>query len=137
VLSGVGYEGRTPAELAAELRDAGVDVVVDVRLNASSRRPGFSKRALAAALAAAGISYVHEPTLGNPAENRPGFRRPGTRQAARHRYRRSVERHGQAALDRVAVHAGDSHVALLCVERDAEACHRTVILDLLGARSTT
>jgi uncharacterized protein (DUF488 family) len=137
VLFGVGYEGRTPPELVAELQEAGVDLVVDVRLNALSRRPGFSKRALAHALADAGISYVHEPTLGNPAENRPGFRRPGTRRRARHRYRRTVQCHGQAALDRVAAHASDKHVALLCVERDADACHRAVILDLLGARSTT
>jgi uncharacterized protein (DUF488 family) len=137
VLSGVGYEGRTPEELVSELHEAGVDLVVDVRLNALSRRPGFSKRALAEALAGDGISYVHEPTLGNPAENRPGFRRPGTRRGARDRYRQTVRRRGQAALDRVALHARDSHVALLCVEREAEACHRTVILDLLGARSTT
>ena len=73
-LVSVGYEGRSVDELIAVLRRYDVSLLVDVRLNAISRRPGFSKRALAEALHAAGIEYRHAPELGNPKENRAAFR---------------------------------------------------------------
>ena len=50
----IGYERATPPSLVAALRAAGVRRVVDVRALANSRRPGFAKRALSAALAEAG-----------------------------------------------------------------------------------
>lgn len=70
----VGSEGRSVDELVDALADAGVSVLVDVRENAISRKRGLSKRALAEKLQARGITYVHEPTLGNPRDNRDGFR---------------------------------------------------------------
>ena len=70
----IGYERATPASLIAALRAAGVRTVVDVRALANSRRPGFSKRALSAALDEAGIGYVHERALGTPAEGRAAVR---------------------------------------------------------------
>ena len=70
----VGYEGRSVDELVDALVEAGVSVLVDVRENAISRKRGLSKRALAEKLQARGIAYVHEPTLGNPRDNRDGFR---------------------------------------------------------------
>jgi hypothetical protein len=47
--------GRSLEELVEVLRSHGVELLVDVRLNAISHRPGFSKRALSAALGAADI----------------------------------------------------------------------------------
>ncbi len=46
----IGYEHATPATLVRALHEAGVRTLVDVRAVANSRKPGFSKRALAAAL---------------------------------------------------------------------------------------
>ena len=65
----VGYEGRSVDELVDALVEAGVSVLVDVRENAISRKRGLSKRLLAEKLEARGITYVHEPTLGNPRDN--------------------------------------------------------------------
>ena len=49
-----------------------------------SRKRGFSKTSLTAALAAAGIGYRHETELGNPPENRDAFRlEPESIQAGR------------------------------------------------------
>src|ERR1700744_6543774 len=64
----VGYEGLRPEDFLHVLREAGVERVVDVRAIANSRKPGYAKRALAAALGGAGIEYVHLPSLGTPAE---------------------------------------------------------------------
>ncbi len=69
----VGYEGKTLDPFVCGLRASGTRLLVDVRLNPVSRKSGFSKRALAAALADAGIGYCNAPQLGNPAWNRPGF----------------------------------------------------------------
>ena len=62
----IGYEDKTPDSLIECLREAGVQRVVDVRELPLSRRYGFSKSALAAALARAGIRYEHMRELGNP-----------------------------------------------------------------------
>ena len=70
----VGYEGTTAEELADRLARHGVSLLVDVRLQPWSRRPGFSKQPLSVALAMAGIEYVHEPLFGNPPENREAYR---------------------------------------------------------------
>jgi uncharacterized protein (DUF488 family) len=131
----IGYEGTTPTELVADLAVAGVDVVVDVRLNAVSRRPGFSKRKLAEALGEANIEYVNERALGNPTDNRDAFRRGHA--AARARLRHRIEREGAEALDRVAELVADRSVALLCVEANHVGCHRELVADLLVERDPT
>jgi uncharacterized protein (DUF488 family) len=73
-LISLGYEGRDAADLIEQLRASGVNALVDVRLTPLSRKPGLSKKRLAAALGEAGIAYVHLPQLGNPKENRASFR---------------------------------------------------------------
>jgi len=69
----VGYEARTIDAFVAELQRAGVQTVADVRLNAISRKAGFSKTRLKEALAAAAIGYRHMRSLGNAKENRQPF----------------------------------------------------------------
>ena len=68
----IGYEATTMAEFLAALTEAGVERVIDVRALPLSRRPGFSKTPLRAALAEVGIDYVHLRALGTPAEGRSG-----------------------------------------------------------------
>src|SRR5512140_3916110 len=66
----IGYE-QTPARAVLdELEQAGVKLLVDVRAVAASRRPGFSKRQLAAGLDERGIGYLHLRALGTPKEGR-------------------------------------------------------------------
>src|ERR1700744_5272234 len=66
----IGYE-QTPAKsVLDELESAGVKLLVDVRAVTSSRRPGFSKKQLAASLDERGIAYIHLAGLGTPKEGR-------------------------------------------------------------------
>ena len=60
----IGYEGSTVGEFIAALKQACVSQVIDVRALPLSRRPGFSKSPLRAALEEAGIEYVHLKALG-------------------------------------------------------------------------
>ena len=70
----IGYEQAKPAAVLNELKRANIEILVDTRAVAASRRPGFSKRQLAASLDEAGIGYIHLQKLGTPAEGRAAAR---------------------------------------------------------------
>ena len=123
----VGYEQRTVDELVGLLSGVGVATLVDVRLNPVSRKPGFSKRALASVLADAGIVYRHERSLGNPVENREPFRQGSAE--SRRRFLRVLDGDGAPAFERLIGLARGSRVAVLCFERDHDRCHRSCIVD--------
>ena len=123
----IGYEGRSAEDLLEALTDAGVEVLADVRLNPLSRKPGLSKKRLAETLADAGIDYVHLPALGNPKDNRDGFRRGEP--AAVDRYTaRFDEPAADDALDELVELARTRRVAVLCYEADHAICHRSLVL---------
>jgi uncharacterized protein (DUF488 family) len=126
----VGYEGFKADSLAERLASANVTVVVDVRLNPVSRKPGFSRKALTAALARVGIAYEHEPDLGNPPDNRDSFRR-GDGEEGRRRMREILENGSRTAVERLVERARGDRVAVLCVERDRTRCHRLVITEIV------
>jgi uncharacterized protein (DUF488 family) len=126
----VGYEGRTAEELVSAVAEAGVDVLADVRLTPLSRKPGLSKRRLAAALAGAGIEYVHLPALGNPQDNREAFRRGDPASRARFQGLLGTPP-AQSALAELGSRAQHERVALLCFERDADCCHRGLVAEYL------
>lgn len=137
---GLGYEGESIEQFCARASAVGVAVVVDVRLNALSRKRGFSKNGLRDALRDAGIEYQHFPVLGNPRDNRDGFGRPGTREGEvmRDVYRDRLRTpEASEALAAVLKMAEAGQVALLCFERDESHCHRQLILAALTARSIT
>jgi uncharacterized protein (DUF488 family) len=126
----IGYQDRTVDELIAVLRSARVKVLVDVRLTPSSRKAGLSKNGLAARLRDAGIDYVHLRRLGNPRDNRNAFRRGDKDAIARYQdVLRTPE--GQAALDQLLRLARQHRVALMCFERDAAECHRSMVAEAL------
>jgi uncharacterized protein (DUF488 family) len=130
----VGYEGLTLDGLVDRLSGAKVSVVVDVRLNPVSRRPGFSRKRLAEALTAAGIEYVHEKQLGNPQDNRDSFR-DGDGKEGRARMRAILASDASDAMKRLVAMASKKRVALLCVEREHHRCHRCVISEMVVERS--
>ncbi len=125
----VGYEGMEARTLVDHLTWAGVTLLIDVRLNPVSRKPGWSKRSLQATLEAAGIEYRHERALGNPPDNRDSFRR-GDGDEGRRRMREILSNGSGPALQRLVDDAAVRRVAVLCVERGARRCHRQVITDM-------
>ncbi len=64
----IGYEKASPPRSWASWSGPKIDLLVDTRAVAASRRPGFSKRQLAAWLDEAGIGYIHLQKLGTPAK---------------------------------------------------------------------
>ena len=135
-VTGIGYEGHSLDSFLTALSEGRVDCVVDVRLNAISRKTGFSKRILSDSLARAGIEYLHLPGLGNPKNNRDGFWKPGTALAAHAHaeYRRMLESDEALAAIKVLLERAEAKsVALLCFEAREETCHRHLILNALQA----
>jgi uncharacterized protein (DUF488 family) len=121
----IGYEGATQDEFVAALVKAGVERVIDVRAVPLSRKPGFSKNVLAAALKAAGIDYVHLKALGTPPEGREAARK-GRFDVMERIYADQLET-PEAALQsaQLVALAEEKPSALLCFERDPSHCHRT------------
>lgn len=135
-IEGIGYQGQTVDALISKLRIRGVETLVDVRLNAISRKHGFSKRALAAALAEAGITYVHMPALGNQRDNRAGYGELGSPLALEVRARFTAELEAEAsrdALEELAEIARMGPVAVFCYEADEHHCHREQVLEQVRA----
>jgi uncharacterized protein (DUF488 family) len=132
----VGYEGRDVSSFVNDLAVRGVGVLVDVRLNAVSRRRGFSKSKLREALTGAGIEYVHLRALGNPKENRAPFHQ-GRLEQGRAVYTGLVGENPQAqdALDDLVTLTGRGVVAVMCFEADEGRCHRQVVTDLVAERA--
>lgn len=129
----IGYEGATIASFQAALRDASIDLLVDVRALASSRRPGFAKTRLAANAKEAGAEYLHLRALGTPADGRAAAR--AGRHAEMHRIFRqqlaTPEAQEQLALVADLVRQG-RRVCLLCFEAKPEHCHRSIVADALA-----
>ena len=71
----VGYEGSTLPAVLDALEAAQVAVLIDVRAIPQSRKPGFSKRQLAAGLEERGLRYLHLRDLGTPKPGRDAARR--------------------------------------------------------------
>lgn len=123
----IGYEQTTMAAFLAALTGAGVEVLADVRAIAASRRPGFSKTALTANLAEAGIEYRHFRALGTPADGRAAAR-AGNHAALERIYAGQLELpEAIAAGAQLADLAAERRTALLCYERDPACCHRTLL----------
>jgi hypothetical protein len=132
-LATIGYEGTTVRQFLEALTTARVELLVDVRALASSRRPGFAKTALGANLAGAGIDYLHLRRLGTPADGRAAAR------AGRHAEMREIfltHLETPGAQDELAALAElvrtGRRIALMCFEADPAHCHRSLVANALG-----
>lgn len=129
------------------LHDAGVQLLVDVRQRRGVRGPVYAwanSRRLQAALADAGIAYVHRLELAPTTELRHLQYAEDARQGVGKRSRvvlaaEYARRYTSEILDRadlddvVAQFPAAGTTALLCVEADPEACHRSLIAERLAA----
>ncbi|MCW2926739.1 MAG: hypothetical protein JWM86_707 [Thermoleophilia bacterium] len=138
-ISTIGYEGRAQHDLLRLLTDAGITRLVDIRIRAQSRKPGFSKSTLTSGLAEVGITYEHLRALGTPLDIRAEFR-AGNTDPAREQYREYLLGDPTATyeLGVLAERIEAEPVAILCFEHDPRVCHRMVVCEELArAHGTT
>ena len=143
----VGVYGATLERFLAALREAGVRLLIDVRQRRGVRGSEYAwanAQRLQDALADAGIEYRHHKELAPTTELRQLQYAEDSRQGVGKRSRAElapayVERYTDEILDGVELDPivaelpADGATALLCVERDPEACHRSLIADRLAA----
>lgn len=142
----VGVYGFDAGSFLARLRDARVHLLLDVRQRRGVRGPEYAwanSRRLQAALAAAGIGYAHHPELAPTTELRRLQYAEDARLGVGKRTRRAlaagyVRRYTAEILDHadlaplVSALPGAGAAALLCVERDPDACHRSLVAQRLA-----
>jgi len=133
---GIGYQGQQIDQFVQHLLNQGVTRLVDVRLTPISRKPGFSKTALQAALTDVGISYEHRRELGNPKANRDGFAGSDSELGqAKARYAEALNTDAaRVSLEELARLSTRERVAVLCFEADQHRCHRDVVLAHITGR---
>ena len=143
----IGVYGFDAERFLGALERAGAELVVDVRQRRGVRGSEYawanSKR-LQAALGAAGIAYEHRPELAPTTELRQLQYAEDARQGVGKRSRAElapeyVRRYTEEILDRadlwdLVANLPAAGAALLCVERDPEACHRSLIAARLADR---
>ena len=142
-LATIGVYGFSAETFLARLREADVRLVLDVRQRRGVRGPQYawanSKR-LQAALAEAGVGYRHHPELAPTTDLRHLQYAEDARQGVGKRSRVAlapgyVEGYTREILDRADLGAIVTGLpaagagALLCVERDPEACHRSLVAE--------
>jgi uncharacterized protein (DUF488 family) len=132
----IGYEQSRPDAVLAALKDAKVQILVDTRAVAASRKPGFSKRALSAALDEAGITYLHLQKLGTPADGRAAAR-AGRMDVLWRIYDKHLKTPDAIEdMDALLALVGSGkRVCLLCFEREPSHCHRSRIAGIVHERT--
>lgn len=142
----IGVYGFTAESFRAALLDAGVGLVADVRQRRGVRGSEYAwanSQRLQRMLANAGIGYRHLKELAPTTELRRAQYAEDDRRGVGKRNRAElapvyVSGYTDEILDRVDLGAvvaelpGDAPTALLCVERDPEACHRSLIAGRLA-----
>lgn len=115
----IGYGGRKPEDFTKLLADAGVKVLVDVRLRPDKASMGSYAKArepdkgIAGLLSKAGVSYVSLPELGNLFLDYDDWVA---------RYERFVALAAPVLFDRL--EGLDGPVCLMCAEKRLCDCHR-------------
>jgi uncharacterized protein (DUF488 family) len=144
----IGVYGFSAETFLATLRRADVRLLLDVRQRRGVRGSEYAwanSARLQAALVEAGVEYSHHKELAPTTELRQLQYREDARAGVGKRSRARLapeyrERYTREILDRVDLAPilhdlpTDSASALLCVERDPEACHRSLIAERLRAR---
>ena len=132
----IGYEKAKPEAVLDELKRAKVRLLVDTRAVAASRRPGFSKKSLAATVEDAGIGYLHLQKLGTPEAGRQAAR-AGKFDTLWTIYAKHLKTAGaiEAMGELIDIVKSGRPVCLLCYERDPAECHRSRIAEVVTART--
>ena len=128
----IGFTKRTAGDFFGALRRAGIQRLLDVRLNNASQLAGFTKREdlLFFLRELCGADYVHDTRLAPTPELLADYRKRGASwQEYERRFRALMaERQPEKLFDRSTFAVPTE---LLCSETSAERCHRRLVLEHL------
>ena len=124
----IGYEGLSTRDFFDVLKRCRVSMIVDVRELPISRKPGFAKSALSAALGKHDIKYQHLVELGCPRDVRHDYREDENWARYTRRFKAYMETQDEA-IERLIGWVREEWCCLLCYEEDYNFCHRSYIAE--------
>lgn len=130
----IGYEGIDIERFFMLLKEHGIETVVDVRELPLSRKPGFSKKILAAALNLSGLEYTHLADLGCPKPIRDRYRADADWRRYKEGFLKYLKTQ-EDAIEELVTLTSSSSCVLLCFEADFNYCHRSMVADVVKQRS--
>ncbi len=134
-ISTIGYEKAPQADVIGRLNAAGVELLIDVRAVAASRRAGFSKTLLSGSLREAGVDYLHLRDLGTPKAGRQAARAGRVNEMRAIFEDQLMTTAAQMALAHAIELSLERRVCLLCYETDPTCCHRLMVADRMAAQT--
>ena len=121
----VGYEGLSVDSFFNRLLEQGIELIVDVRAKAISRRYGFSKRQISEIARKLGLDYCHLPNLGIPGKLRVNLNSYDDYQHLLEHYERKMLPNLKNEVKELAKLMQETAAVLVCVEKDIRCCHRS------------
>lgn len=127
----IGYEGLTIENWLRTLLKEKINLIVDVREMPISRKKGFSKNAMTNLLNQNGIAYIHIKELGSPGEIRKELYETGDYSLFFSKYKAYLNKQRSIVSELIEV-CQEKNACLLCFERKASQCHRSVITEKIS-----
>lgn len=130
----VGHGTLAAAAFAALVRDAGLDVIVDVRRYPGSRHnPQFGGEEMTRWLPEEGVAYRWMPALGGRRKGSPGSANVALRNAQFRAYADHMSSTAfAAAVGKLLDLRSAARVAVMCSEAVWWRCHRRLLADHIG-----
>lgn len=130
----IGHSTRSLADFILLLQAHQVTRIIDIRTVPRSRRnPQFNRETLPAALADAGIGYLHMSELGGLRRPRADSPNTGWRNSSFQGFADYMQTDDfTEGLHALMCHARQERIALMCAEAVPWRCHRSLIADALS-----
>lgn len=133
VLFTIGYEGRSLENYLNTLIRNSIKILVDVRNNPVSMKPGFSKSQLRTYCESLGIEYIHIPEVGIVSELRKNLKSQEDYEELFTAYRREILPTTVSFQQRILNILLHYHrIALTCFEAESQRCHRSHLADAIS-----
>ncbi len=130
-----GYEGKSVDSFFNLLLKQGIGLIIDVRVNAVSRRHGFSKKQFSDITMRLGLVYRHIPALGIPSNYRVNLTDFDSYQRLLNRYEREMLSELDDEIHEVGNLMQETPAVLVCVEKDVRCCHRSRLAEAVSRKS--
>jgi len=126
ILFTLGYEGLKPEEFIKRLKEKNIEVLIDVREIAWSRKKGFSKSQLENIVNQYGIKYIHMKKLGNPSVIRKKIKEKGGFDFFVNEYQNYIRTQTEE-LKNLQKMINKFVCCLMCFEKNVNMCHRKIL----------
>ncbi len=129
----IGYEGTDIKSFILQLKENAVECLLDVREIPFSRKRGFSKTALAKRLSAEHIRYLHFKELGSPKNVREKLKQTRDYEEFFNNMDAYLA-HKKESIESAYHYVRQYVCCLMCFERQASQCHRTIVAKRIKER---